>query len=220
MASRAALSIGLHADAVRLVFGGAVAGAMQFGGFLAVYNGGICTTERLRGKRDMANPFVVGGVMGVSGALPSFVQPTSSAPWAYRNPRALAAAGLSSAMMCSFFWSLGSSSRPLPEPAPEVTSPSSTLPVPSTQPQRLVFTPPQPETHRLEYEYETATTEPPLQPPAELAPAYDPSSSLAPTSPLAPISPLAPTSTLAPAVAPLADGYAPVGEQLNDPWAK
>uniref|UniRef100_A0A7S4C3Y9 Mitochondrial import inner membrane translocase subunit TIM22 n=1 Tax=Chrysotila carterae TaxID=13221 RepID=A0A7S4C3Y9_CHRCT len=106
MASRTAIAFGPSLGALRILAVGMGQSGLSLGGFLAAYNGGICSLERMRNKRDVANPFIVGGIMGVAGSIPSYATPVATAPWAYRNPRALAGAGLSSALLCSFFWSI------------------------------------------------------------------------------------------------------------------
>eukprot|EP00316_Scyphosphaera_apsteinii_P009014 CAMPEP_0119307530 /NCGR_PEP_ID=MMETSP1333-20130426/8002_1 /TAXON_ID=418940 /ORGANISM="Scyphosphaera apsteinii, Strain RCC1455" /LENGTH=243 /DNA_ID=CAMNT_0007311093 /DNA_START=31 /DNA_END=762 /DNA_ORIENTATION=- len=137
MACPAAISLGISGTALRLIFQGGVRSAFQLGGFLACFNGGICSMERLRDQRDAKNPFIVGGVMGVAGALPAYLMPLPSAPWSYRNGRALAGAGISSALLCSFFWSFSQSSKeshPTPVPAaplpvqPQSDAPSQHMP--------------------------------------------------------------------------------------------
>ena len=75
--------------------------AISLGGFLSFYNGGTCSLERARGKKDAFNPFAVGGLIGIAGGLPGYLTPMPHAPYLYRNTRALAGAGLSSALLCS-----------------------------------------------------------------------------------------------------------------------
>jgi len=134
MASRAVLSVGLSVESVKLIARSGVASAFSFGGFLAVYNGGICSLERFRKRRDMANPFIVGALVGVGGAIPGYLTPQPQAPWAFRNPRALFGAGLSSALLCSFFWSLSSGSSSSSEsPASSPTSPPSEQAAPALE---------------------------------------------------------------------------------------
>jgi len=142
MTSRTALSFGLSVHSLRILVAGTVSSAVSFGGFLACYNGGVCSLERFRRRRDAVNPFVVGGVIGVAGALPSYATPQANAPWAYRNPRTLVGAAFSSGALCSFFWVLSRGGQPqaLPEPAaptpPELPASSQLppLPLPSSQP--------------------------------------------------------------------------------------
>jgi len=126
MATRTALSYGFNLDALRLILRSGMTSAFSFGGFLAVYNGGICSLEKFRGSRDIVNPFVVGACIGVVGAVPGYLTPQPQAPWAFRNPRALVGAGLSSALLCSFFWGLsaGGTSRDAPAAAVQDSPPA------------------------------------------------------------------------------------------------
>ena len=61
MASGTALQAGFSGGGLQLLARAGFRSAISFGGFLASYNGGICSLERMRGKRDFINPFVVGG---------------------------------------------------------------------------------------------------------------------------------------------------------------
>ena len=123
MATGPAFSQGLFNGGLRILLRSGLQSAVSVGGFMSVYNGGICSLESLRSKRDVVNPFLVGGLIGVAGAIPGFVRPMPTAPWAYKNPRALVGSGLGSAMLCSFFWMLsagGLERQPAPEtPAAE-----------------------------------------------------------------------------------------------------
>ena len=74
MASGSALSLGLSVQALVLVGRSSFSSAASFGGFLAFYNGGSCSMERLRGVRDWINPFIVGGVIGLAGVQERHVQ--------------------------------------------------------------------------------------------------------------------------------------------------
>merc|ERR1719198_1372017 len=75
--------------------------------------------------------------MGLAGALPGFLTPMPTAPWAYRNPRALAGAALSSGALCSFFWWFSNGARELEDGSRDL--PGSTPP----QNPALVMPPPQ-----------------------------------------------------------------------------
>jgi hypothetical protein len=119
IASTRAFELGVSGGAGRFMLASSLRSGLSFAWFLASFNGGTCTLENMRGKRDVVNPFVVGGLMGVAGALPGYMTPMPHAPWTYRNNRALAGAGISSALLCSFFYFISSASR---EPAPEGTS--------------------------------------------------------------------------------------------------
>ena len=104
----------------------AVRSGLSFASFLATYNGGTCVLENARGKRDVFNPFVVGGGIGLAGALPGWMTPLPHAPWTYRNNRALVGAGLSSALLCSFFYMLSAepSRQELRQPTTGVAPPA------------------------------------------------------------------------------------------------
>ena len=108
MATGPAFSHGLLQGGLAHILRSGVRSALSVGGFMATYNGGLCTLEKTRQKRDVFNPFFLGGFIGVAGAIPGYVQPLASAPWAYRNPRALIGSGLGSAALCSFFWMISS----------------------------------------------------------------------------------------------------------------
>lgn len=69
MASGAALQAGFTHGGLRLILRSGFATAISVGGFLGSYNGGICTLERFRKRRDAINPAIVGGIMGVVGAV-------------------------------------------------------------------------------------------------------------------------------------------------------
>uniref|UniRef100_A0A7S0E8Y0 Mitochondrial import inner membrane translocase subunit TIM22 n=1 Tax=Phaeocystis antarctica TaxID=33657 RepID=A0A7S0E8Y0_9EUKA len=122
MATGPAFSQGLFNGGLRILLRSGLQSAVSVGGFMATYNGGICSLESMRSKRDVVNPFLVGGLIGVAGAIPGFVRPLPTAPWAYKNPRALVGSGLGSAMLCSFFWMLsagGLERQPATAPAAE-----------------------------------------------------------------------------------------------------
>ncbi len=100
-------------SAIRHVGRSALRSGLSIGGVIAGYTGGVCSLERLRSKRDVANPFLVGGVLGAASTL-RMVEHHDG-----RNkvralslvPRAMVGAGLSSALLCSLFWSLQQPSR-------------------------------------------------------------------------------------------------------------
>ena len=96
MATGNALQLGLTNGGFRLILRSGAASAVSIGGFLATYNGGVCSLERWRKRRDVVNPFIIGGIMGVAGAVPGYLTPHPAAPWAYRNPRALVSGGFTS----------------------------------------------------------------------------------------------------------------------------
>lgn len=79
---------------------------LSLGGALAGYSGGVCTLESARGRRDVLNPFLVGGVIGAVGS----VQRVEVHDGQHKrrifmgNPRAMLGRSLSSAMLCSVFW--------------------------------------------------------------------------------------------------------------------
>ena len=138
MATGPAFSQGLFNGGLRILLRSGLQSAVSVGGFMSVYNGGICSLESLRSKRDVVNPFLVGGLIGVAGAIPGFVRPLPTAPWAYKNPRALVGSGLGSAMLCSFFWMLsagGLERQPAPErqPAAEPAAERQPIPVPAAR---------------------------------------------------------------------------------------
>jgi len=124
MASRSAFELGAAGGGARFIGLSAVRSALSFAGFLASYNGGTCALESARGKRDVWNPFMVGGFIGVGGALPGWMTPLPHAPYLYRNNKALVGAGLSSALLCSFFYFISSGGSREPAPA-DLPSPSS-----------------------------------------------------------------------------------------------
>ena len=101
MATGPAFSHGLMNGGMRFIMRSGMQSALSVGGFMATYNGGICSLEKLRARRDVVNPFAVGFGIGVAGALPGYLQPLPNAPWAFRNSRALVGGGFGSAMLCS-----------------------------------------------------------------------------------------------------------------------
>lgn len=121
MSSGTAFQAGLTNGGLQVILRSGAASALSVGGFLASYNGGVCTMERMRSRRDVVNPFIVGGVMGVLGAVPGYLRPHPAAPWAYRNPRALVSGGLTSCVaVCRTCMHLSISNRPPPScPCPE-----------------------------------------------------------------------------------------------------
>jgi hypothetical protein len=80
--------------------------ALSLGSLIAGYNGGVCTLERLRRKRDVANPFVIGGIMGFVGSVSRIEVHDGQHKRRVLalNPRAALSGALSSAMLCSVFW--------------------------------------------------------------------------------------------------------------------
>eukprot|EP00966_Prymnesium_polylepis_P065268 1514896-Prymnesium_polylepis.1 len=73
MASGGALQLGFFNGGLQLMMRSGMGSAMSVGGFLASYNGGVCSLERFRRRKDAANPFVVGGAMGLVGAIPGYL---------------------------------------------------------------------------------------------------------------------------------------------------
>ena len=138
MASGSALQLGFANGGMRLMLRSGMASAFSVGGFLASYNGGVCYLERFRKKRDVVNPAVVGGVMGMAGALPGYLHQNPQAPWAYKNPRAVIGGGMTSALLCSFLWSMShmgaaeraerSAEQPPKPSAEEAVTPATRMP--------------------------------------------------------------------------------------------
>lgn len=118
-ATAPAVSHGLLNGGLRFIGASAMRSGFSLGGFMATYNGGVCSLEKARGTKDVLNPFVVGFGSGVVGALPGYVHPMPQAPWAYRNPRALLGGGLGSGLLCAFFWGLSRVGRETAAPAEE-----------------------------------------------------------------------------------------------------
>ena len=134
MATGPAFSQGLLNGGLRFLLRSGLQSALSVGGFMSVYNGGVCSLESLRSKKDVVNPFIVGGGIGIVGAMPGYLRPLPTAPWAYKNPRALVGNGLGSAMLTSFFWLLshgGGERQPVPAPAEPATEPTHAVRVPS-----------------------------------------------------------------------------------------
>ncbi|KAL3913825.1 MAG: hypothetical protein SGPRY_007843 [Prymnesium sp.] len=69
MASGAAFQLGFLNGGLRLIVGNGLVTALQVGGFLAAYSGGVCALERARKQQDVFNPALVGGLMGMAGAV-------------------------------------------------------------------------------------------------------------------------------------------------------
>ena len=95
-------------SAVRHVGKSTLKSGFSIGGAIACYNGGVCSLENARGKRDAANPFLVGGLLG---ALSSFsFQEVHDGQFKRRmltfNTRSATGAAISSAMLCTLFWSM------------------------------------------------------------------------------------------------------------------
>lgn len=99
--------------AARTVFRASAASAMSLGLALGAYTGGVCSMERWRGKKDVVNPFVIGGIGGAIGAI----QRVEAHDGQHRRTvlafsgRGLMAGSLSSAMLCSVFWYMQQPSR-------------------------------------------------------------------------------------------------------------
>ena len=75
--------------------------------------GGVCSLERWRARKDALNPFVVGGLMGVVGSIQRVDYHdgrTKSRAFAI-NPRAMLASGTSSALLCTLFWYINQPSK-------------------------------------------------------------------------------------------------------------
>ena len=198
MASGSAFQLGFSRAGAMLIGRAGLSSALSFGGFLSVYNGGICSLERWRAKQDAFNPFVVGGFIGVAGALPGYVVALPHAPWSYRSPRALVGAGLSTAMLCSFFWTFFDSSRQARQAATDAVAATPAPIVPPAAPRAPIPMPPP--------AAPLAAIEPPDQP---TAPEWESPELEAVPAEFAPT----PPTGLAPA------GSSPQREQLTDPWA-
>ena len=137
-ASGQALQLGLVGGGI-FVLRSAARSAISLGGFLSFYNGGTCSLERARGKKDAFNPFAVGGLIGIAGGLPGYLTPMPHAPYLYRNTRALAGAGLSSALLCSALPFLFGGGTPREEApgAPPVAAPEERVAPPAALPHAL-----------------------------------------------------------------------------------
>jgi hypothetical protein len=103
--------------------------ALSLGSLVAGYNGGVCTLERMRRKRDVANPFVIGGLMGLVGSVSrvDVHDGQHKRRVLALNPRLALSSALSSAMLCSVFWWM---QRRDDGDAARVAEPPSTAPPP------------------------------------------------------------------------------------------
>ena len=124
-------------SALRHVIRSSARSGISLGLALATYSSGVCSLERARGKRDVANPFLVGGMLGAVGSIQTVElhdgQRKTRALAA--NPRAMIGGTLSSAMLCALFWQMqrsGQQRRLEESAADEVTRPSTKAAVPQT----------------------------------------------------------------------------------------
>ena len=87
--------------------------ALSLGVALAGYSGGVCSLEKARGRRDMVNPFLVGGLMGAVGSVQrvEFHDGQHKKRALSFNPRAMMGGAFSSAALCSLFWWMQNPSR-------------------------------------------------------------------------------------------------------------
>ena len=84
-------------------------------------SGGVCSLERTRGRRDVLNPFLVGGLMGAIGSVQrvDFHDGQTKHRGFSVNPRAMAGSAVSSALLCTLFWYVQQPSRRAREEAQE-----------------------------------------------------------------------------------------------------
>ena len=87
--------------------------ALSLGTALASYSGGVCSLEKARGKSDVVNPFLVGGILGAFGSVQrvevhdgQHMRKVFAA-----NPRAMLGGSVSSGLLCSLFWYIQQPSR-------------------------------------------------------------------------------------------------------------
>ena len=80
---------------------------------LGSYSGGVCSMEKARGKSDVVNPFLVGGVLGAFGSVQRVdVHDGQSMRRVFAaNPRAMLGGSVSSGLLCSVFWFIQQPSR-------------------------------------------------------------------------------------------------------------
>jgi hypothetical protein len=99
--------------AVLLVARSAWRSAASLGMALAGYTGGVCSLERLRGRRDAINPFFVGGLMGAIGSITRVeVHDGQTQRRVFAVvPRNMMAGALSSGALCTLFWYMQQPSR-------------------------------------------------------------------------------------------------------------
>ena len=92
--------------AFRTVARASAGSAASLGFALAGYSGGVCSLERMRGKRDFVNPFVIGGLMGAIGAVQRVEVHDGQAKRRVLafSGRGLMTGSLSSALLCTVFW--------------------------------------------------------------------------------------------------------------------
>ena len=86
---------------------------VSLGVALGSYSGGVCSLEKARGKKDVVNPFLVGGVLGALGSVQRVdvhdgqtMRRVLSA-----SPRAMVGGSVSSGLLCSIFWYIQQPSR-------------------------------------------------------------------------------------------------------------
>jgi hypothetical protein len=80
---------------------------------LGSYSGGVCSMEKARGKSDIVNPFMVGGVLGAFGSVQRVdVHDGQSIRRVFAaSPRAMLGGSISSGLLCSVFWFIQQPSR-------------------------------------------------------------------------------------------------------------
>ena len=113
---------------------------LSLGAALGFYSGGVCSLEQFRSKRDLVNPFLVGGIMGAFGAVQRVEVHDGQRKMrvlAY-SPRGMAVGALTSGMLCSLFWYIQQPTRR------EAASPSAGEGVSPPSPQRQTQRPPAP----------------------------------------------------------------------------
>jgi len=86
---------------------------VSLGFALAGYSGGICYMERVRGTKDVVNPFFIGGMMGAVGSVQrvDYHDGQTKRRVLHMNPRVMLGSATSSALLCSVFWYMQQPSR-------------------------------------------------------------------------------------------------------------
>ena len=76
-------------------------------------SGGVCVLERMRGRKDAANPFLIGGLMGAVGSVTriEYHDGQTKRKALSMNPRVMLGSATSSALLCSLFWYMQQPSR-------------------------------------------------------------------------------------------------------------
>lgn len=210
--AQAVTSVASGADSIpsaaRGVFRAGWQGGLRLGAALAGYSGGVCSLEKMRGRRDAANPFLIGGVMGALGTVQRVDYhdgQTQHRRVLSVNPRAMMGASLSSALLCTMFWYLQTPSRHAREQRVEDQLQPEKMPpqVPTTIPEapvdeQLRAAAPAVDSSGAIY---TTPFETPSTPRSEL------------------LDPLTPSSETLTAPTPVIEPGASADYQLQDPWA-